>query len=542
MPLQTTGARVSPTRINRLDGFSPATPILVHLGRELTADSLPGEGDLARSLDDDATVRLWDMATGARVPLWAELDANAEPGDPQALLIHPAVRLSPAARYAVALVDLGPAPARFFAHASSEVRAFVATQGIARERLTLAWDFHTASDAMATAHLSTMRELAFARLADLTVSIDAVTDAPPNDAIALRTVTGSFEVPSFLIDTNGRAPLDLDDAGRPSVRGIDRAPLTIIVPRCAATRGAPIPLVIFGPGLFFSARDLLTTRAWRKVANDVCAVWAGTDWIGLSSADLALATTAAASDLDLVGVITDRLQQAVVNALVMTRLLVTRVKDDPALAWNGAPIVDGREVYYFGISNGGILGPAFLAHTPDVERGVLNVPGGLWSLMISRSTDFVALKGLLGGLLPNPLEQQLVFAISQSEWDHTDAATFAPRILSQKKILIQESIGDAQVPNVATRIVARTMAIPAMGPLTQPVFGLTVESAPLDSAYTQWNSGLGPLPPSGNTALSEDNGAHNAIWPSPRAAEQLRAFFRPDGRVIDVCGGMPCRP
>lgn len=555
MPLESSGARVSPERANRADGFSPSTPILVWLGADhpIAAEALPGEADLARSLDDDATVRLWDMASGERVPLWAELDGNARPSDPKGLLIHPAIRLRPAARYAVALVDLGAQPPRFRARAAdprtAEVLAFVEAHGVPRTRVTLAWDFHTASDAAATTHLQRMRDLAFARLADLTYTIDASTDAPANDPVALRTVSATIDVPSFLLDKSGRAPLDLDADGLPRVRGLDHAPVTIIVPRCAATRGGPIPLVIFGPGLFLGARELLTTRAWRTVANDVCAVYAGTDWIGLSGNDVALAATAAASDLDLVGVITDRLQQAEVNALVMTRLLVTRLKDDAALAWAGRPIVDGSEVYYYGISNGGILGAGFLALSPDVQRGVLNVPGGLWSLMISRSTDFVSLKGLLGGLLPNPLEQQLVFAISQTEWDHTDGATFAPHLLAQplggqsaKRVLVQESIGDAQVPNVATRIVARAMGVPALGPLGQPVFGLPVAAAPLDSAYTQWDSGATLLPPPGNVALPEDNGAHNAIWPSPGATAQIRAFFRPDGQVTDVCGGAPCRP
>ena len=48
-------------------------------------------------------------------------------------------------------------------------------------------------------------------------------------------------------------------------------------------------------------------------------------------------------------------------------------------------------------------------------------------------------------------------ALSQTEWDHTDAATWAP--LVTKRVLIQEAIGDAQVSNASTRILARLLGL-----------------------------------------------------------------------------------
>jgi len=548
MPLQSSGVRLSAARLNRLDGFSPSTPLVVYFKAGVAAAELPGETDLGASLDASARVQLYDLDSGERLPLWAELDLIADPtiAERQGLLIHPARRLLPQHHYGVALVALDdaaghPLPTR---PAAPALAAFLAAHGVTGDRLTLAWDFHTASDGAATSSLLHMRELTLARLAqgDLGYQVSQQIDAAAGDTVLLRTFTATIDVPSFLADAGGRAPLVVDDRGLPQLRGIDQVAVSVVVPRCAATHGGPIPLVIFGSGLFLGAKETLGYRAWQSVANDVCAVYAGTDWLGLAGADLPLAGEAAAADLNLLFVITDRLQQAQMNALVMTRLLLSRIKDDAALSTSGTPILDGSQVYYYGISNGGIQGAAFLALSPDVERGVLNVPGGEWSLMISRSTDFVSLKVLLTHLLPDPLDRQLAFALSQSEWDHSDAATWASHVIRQpiagqapKRVLVQESIGDAQVPNVATRILVRELGIPLLTPAITPVYGVDEQPGPLDSAYTQWDSNLMPRPPVGDIALPADNGAHNFIWPTALSAAQLRAFYKPDGQVTQVC-------
>ena len=126
-----------------------------------------------------------------------------------------------------------------------------------------------------------------------------------------------------------------------------------------------------------------------------------------------------------------------------------------------------------------------------------------------------------------------------------DPGTFAPHLLGAalpggvaRPVLVQESIGDAQVTNLATRYLVRGLAIPGME-LSEPVHGVPVQPAPLDSAYTQWNSHPMPLPPATNTSLPMDSNAHNAVWLNDLAEQQIRAFLSPGGQVTDVCGG-PC--
>src|SRR5258706_14021435 len=147
-----------------------------------------------------------------------------------------------------------------------------------------------------------------------------------------------------------------------------------------------------------------------QLGNAWCAILIGTDWIGLSNNDLGNIAGSLGKDLNNVYVITDRLQQAHVNAQVMTRLFTTKIKDDPLLQMAGRPMTDAKTLYYFGVSLGGIQGTTFMALQPDIVRGVLNVPGAEWSLLIPRSKDFAPLSIFLKGALPDPLDRQIAIA------------------------------------------------------------------------------------------------------------------------------------
>src|SRR5204862_6607648 len=122
----------------------------------------------------------------------------------------------------------------------------------------------------------------------------------------------------------------------------------------------------------------------------------------------------------------DRLQQSEINFLVLARLAARKLKDEPMLQVNGHAPSDGSEVYYYGCSQGGIMGDTFMALSPDVGRGVLNVGAGEYSLMLSRSADFETEKAILNGNYPVQRDQELLLALSQSYWDHSDPINFVP--------------------------------------------------------------------------------------------------------------------
>ena len=89
---------LSAARLNRHDGISPSTPFIVYFAAGVDATQLPTLDTLDASITATSAVQVIDFATGARVPVFAELDANAFEGQRKALLIRPMTRLAPASR------------------------------------------------------------------------------------------------------------------------------------------------------------------------------------------------------------------------------------------------------------------------------------------------------------------------------------------------------------------------------------------------------------------------------------------------------------
>ena len=157
--------------------------------------------------------------------------------------------------------------------------------------------------------------------------------------------------------------------------------------------------------------------------------------------------------------------------------------------------------------------------------------------MMMRSHDFQPLKTFLNSVYPDFLDQQVLIAALQSYWDYSDPISFAPHVIANtvtadtppKRILVQEAVNDAQVPNLATRLLVRTLGIPGTN-LEVPVYGVDVAAPPLDSAYTQWDVHPMPVPPDVDIPPAMDNGAHEAIRRLDPLVEQLRASSSPTAR------------
>ncbi len=568
-PSTATGTPYKAAQLVGRDGFSPATPFVVYFKAGVDATKLPGDADLASSVQSTSTVQVIDLADGSHLPVMAELDANADPanGDRQSLIIRPMARLKNGGHYAVAIVglhnakggDLTPPGFRALRDKQPLNKALTAMKasyeqlftqlssaGIARNHdLVLAWDVYIESDASVTTRLVTMRDTALAWVdgGHLGYHVTSSTDMP-SDPNLLREIVGTIDVASFLQGDGPTDTLLLDGNGQPMLRGVGSAPFVVHIPKCAQTATAPLPVIVFGHGLFGQAQTELSTDYQKQLGNTLCMVQIGTDWIGLAKYDFPTIAQNVLGDLNHFDIVSDRLQQAHVNAQILTRLFVKSIKDDAALQVGGHAVTDGSQLYYYGISDGGIQGGTFMALSKDITRGVLNVPGSEWSLMMLRSADFNGLKMFLDSVYPDQLDQQILIAAMQSYWDYTDPINYAPHLLANplpgtptKHMLLQESIGDAQVPNLATRVLARAVGVPG-NDLEQPVFGIVDMPAPLDSAYTQWDVHPTPLPADVDKPPM-DNQAHEAIRRLPALIAQLQAFFKPNGMVTTTCTG-PC--
>ena len=564
LPRNVFGLGLDPAPYDRFDGFSPATSILMRLPSIPDMRALASSRDFSPSLSPDAPILLLDMSTGAPVPYFAELD-RTDPASPAGpiLFLRPQRLLEAAKRYAVVvrrtLRDrsgrlVPPSPAFLRMPEGGRNRTlfeFLSRRGLDRRDLVLAFDFVTASDASRSGILAGMVESAL-KNASGRYRVDAVRDTPADPRI-FRRIKGTFEAPSFLTTADEKGVLAWGPDGRPSIQGTLDFPFVVHIPQCARTSPRPLPVMIYGHGSFESAESEMSTPYQEALVQELCMVQLGTNWLGFTKDDLGSndrvwnLAGGVLADFNKITLITERLMQAQVNFQVLAKLAKERLAADPALWVAGRPAADASRICYFGISLGATEGGTFMALSRDVARGALNAGAGEWGFMMPRSADFSALPAIKDFFYPSRSGQQILLSLSQALFDYTDPITYAPRLLKNprpgvpaKRILLQESEGDAQVPNLATRILARTMGLTALAPVVERVPGLRERHGPLSSAYVQFDLHPSPLPDDGNAPPAADNEAHEGCRRRPEAIENLRLFLKPGGMAVQTCGGRPC--
>ena len=158
--------------------------------------------------------------------------------------------------------------------------------------------------------------------------------------------------------------------------------------------------------------------------------------------------------------------------------------------------VDAANISYLGLSLGGIIGSTTVAAKPEFRSAVLNVPGVGWVDILENSNtnaikcplvDALIEAKILSGeksnlaVTPNtglcttdawktqPGYQQFS-AIARWALDPADGANFT-RKLATRRLLIQEVVGDAVVPNIATNNEAALLGLVAQAgdPAVPPV-------------------------------------------------------------------------
>jgi hypothetical protein len=565
LPANVTGTHIDPAEWNRQDGFSPGTPILVHVpGLDPVASGIAPVTDIGRSLAPDAPIVLLNTRTGQRTPYWAELDAHAaaEPAR-QLLIIRPAVALSEATRYVVVLRglrdrtgELIPAP-----HRTSPRLA-----GIPRHRLYLAWDFTVASTAGLTGRVLRMRDDAFAALgrAAPAFTITQVTDyTAEQDARIARQVRGTIAVPSYLTGAGGpgsrlhyRPGQDLPTSSGTTYA----ADFVCNIPRGVSAE-RPAHLSLYGHGLLGAPTEINAGNV-KQMAQTYGFLFCATSWIGLSSADIPF-VAGTWSDLSSFPSVPDRLQQSFVNFLFLGRAMVAAggFAGHPAFQdGQGRSLLDRRGgLHYDGNSQGGINGGALTAIAQDWTRSVLGVPAMNYSTLLQRSTAFAPFQRLLDQSYPDRIDQQVIFGLLQMLWDRGEANGYAQHLTARPlpgtpvhQVLMHVAFGDHQVSPAAAQVQARTIGArlhrPALAPgwsdEVVPFWGIgAIRAYPYrGSALVVWNSGQAYAPPPTNLAPSDPiYGPDPHEFPRAQPEAQLqKATFLLTGKVIDVCGGGPC--
>jgi hypothetical protein len=612
MPANKDGVRIDPRDWNRADGFSPGQQITVRIPgldnpRAFRRSRIAPITDIGRSLAPRQAVVLIDARTGKRQPFWAELDASAPSDAQRALLIRPAKNLAAGRRYIVALRRLKTASGKrirpTFAFRALRDRRATRSQAIAQRRpamervfralkrarvarrdLVLAWDFTVASRRSTTGPMLHMRDEAFEGLADPnlrdlrpagTSPLFAITRTevtPPSEPEIARIVEGTVTAPCYL-ENDGCA------VGKGFHRGADGLPeqkpgntyaafFRCVIPRDVPAGGGRA--LLYGHGLLgnpLDSRDSAQAQL-KTLAHQQGFTVCGTYWSGLSAADGGEDTAQAAAaiqDLSKFGAITDRLQQGMLNMLLLGRAMVAAdgFRSHPAFA--GAFDATQR-LFYDGNSQGGIEGGALTAVAPDFDRAVLGVPGMNYSTLLQRSVDFAPFRSLLEAAYPKPLDRTLIYSLLSNLWDRGEANGYAQYMTRRPlpntpphEVLLHVALGDHQVAPVTAEVMARTIGArvwdkldPGRSADDEPFFGipalsdfpytgsalLVFDSGPLTPANPQGT----PLPPTGNLPPTAGQDPHEFPRRTQDARTMKDQFLRVGGRLqTPPCGGGVCR-
>ncbi len=622
MPKNRAGEPILPTDHNRADGYSPGSMLITKVPGLTSQAAFDQSGlvpidDLGQWDDPDQAAVVIDADTGERWPIWAEIDSNpSDPADVN-LLMRPQQNFLEGHRYIVALRNLkradgspiaasrafelyrdrivssDPAIESRRAHMDAILGKLTAA-GIERSNLFLAWDFTVASAESLAGRMLSIRDDAFAQLGDTNlgdlqvqgsapvVTIDSAEDfTPAEDANVARRVKGKFVVPCYL-DSPGCAPGG-EFQFAPGAKTPTRIPgntaaveFECNIPHSAFAPGAePARVSLYGHGLLGGYGEVEAGNV-TAMGQEHNMIFCATDWAGFSTKD-AGSIALILQDLNNFPKLVDGSQQGFLNFAYLGRAMIHPSGLSAQAAFQddaGNSLIDTRRLFYDGNSQGGILGGSLVAIEPDLERGVLGVPGMNYSTLLRRSTDFngYATGAIFGpdtplGLYdsyPNELERPLILSLIQMLWDRGEANGYAEHMTDDPlpntpshDVLMHVAFGDHQVTNVAAQAEARTIGArtnpdpldPGRIPGIDPLFGIPeIGSFPYDgSAIVYWDSGPprgeedGVVnPPLTNTYPTEGRDPHGDPRSTVAARQQKSDFLQIEGRVTDVCGGGPC--
>ncbi len=580
MPTTLEGAPVDLLLDHPADGFSHHMPILALFPAGIDTSNLTfHQDDGDATLDAASPTILLDVETGQLVPHWVELDAMAEDPARQALIVRPYVRLADSRRYIVAfqgLVDKDGArvaPPAGFAHIlanevaghpvleplaaryEQDIFAPLADAGIARDGLQLAWDFTTASEQRNTADMLAIRDDLLAWFDDdgPALMIDSV--LPDfSDEMALR-VEGRIEVPLYLEEDEPMALLHRGPDGAVTANGMHWVPFTLQVPKSAWPSDAnfePVRLIQFGHG-FFGEREEINWSAMRAFSTERGVAMIATEWAGMALEDQGAVVQTIVEDASHVFLFTDRLHQGFANQLALSHAIRTSLAASDAVTAFDKLVYDPDQSYWYGISQGSIFGACIMALSPTIEKAVLDVGGGPYSLMMTRSGSFADLFAIMKVTMgDDPLTIQKFIALSQHVWDRVDPITYAPHVLEdpypnspQRSVLFSYGVGDHSVTNVASHLLLRALGIDLLDPAAQSVYGLGSVPAPTSGSAGVVVDFMYPDPAGVDSKLPDpppdEYNVHEGVRRNPKVRDMIDAFLRAGGEIENFCDG-PCDP
>jgi hypothetical protein len=568
----------------------------------------------ASSLARNHPTVLLDADTGERVLHWIEVDANTSDPARQVLFLRPGQALVPGHRYIVAyrrMLDAAgePVPTGEVFRAlrdrsPSTIPALEARRehfedlfrtlhrsGVARHDLQLAFDFVVRSEEQLHERMLFLRDDALAWLAArepddtsgfANLNVTEFGDCSSPSQRFWRRVSGTFAGPNYMdgdINNANQVVFMKLDANRVPVRvGTFPFNFNVAVP-CDVFRGEATghPLLL-GHGFLGSGADMVSgfVAGGLVPPGDVSFIAGATDWRGLSLG--ALGPDALGIVFQIIGqpatgghrfnqfrALPDRLQQGMVNTLVLSRMLKSgyfnRLPAFQRASGTGVFTPDA-ESFYFGVSLGGIFGTMYAALSQDILKYNIDVPAMNFSVLQQRSTQFPVFFQLIQAVgMTDAMQYAVVQQLQHEQWVSGEPAAYVRNVTGlvddplpntpPKQLLMTVSWLDKQVSNQASEMLARSLGIPQLnGSVVAQLPGIPDRDAGasgLESALVVYDTGYFDiydpahqpfLPPLANLIPSPKCDPHGIPRLSiPASIEQLGAFLRPGGRIFNFCDG-----
>jgi hypothetical protein len=568
LPVSLRGEQTTGGPWSKSDGFSASAGIVTQLPVPITEDGVARLDDMGRSLAADSPTVILDADTGERIAHFAEIDRTRGDVDTHSFVLRPAAALPDGHRIIVALrklrgtdgAEVAPSPAFRALRdlvASDEpsvdarrglyedIFGKLAAAGIPRADLQLAWDFTTASRENVTGWLLHMRDEALASFGEQGPAyvIDEVDEASDTERVAYRIKAHMTNVPLYLDKPEPGGKLVFGPDGMPMpnpMRPTYDVPVEILIPKSALAK--PASLLQYGHGLLGS-RDQIGSDALRQVANDKNHVFFGIDLVGMAEDDSSWITNVLGSGRmhDLAPMF-DRLHQGFLNSLLAMRMMSGGFAKDPKY---GA-LIDPTQRYYYGISQGGIMGAVYMSVSTDVTRGVLEVMGQPYTFLLNRSVDFTPFFLVLRGSYPDARDQQFSLAMLQMLWDRVEPSGYTKYLRSglpntpPHEVLMRAALGDHQVTTWGAHVMARSVGAKHLETGVRDVYGLSKASQTTDgSVYAEYDFGL-PTEPLCNVPMTYCEDPHGLVRRLPGAADQLDRFLR-GGEGVNACPNSVCK-
>lgn len=601
LPVNYDGTPTRPTYFNERDGYSINTPMLFFF-EGVALDGKNDVNDIAAYADADARTVIVNTTTGDRLPHWIEADGTAPNDVVRLTLLRPAQPMEWDTQYVVGLRglkttsgdDVAISPA-FKAlrdgtptddpdielmrqHYEDVVFPALEAQGFERSELQLAWDFHTASRASMLGRMDLILEdaLAWAGTNGFTYAFDSVTphDCSVEGEHIAKDIEGHFTAPLYTLadsaedPTNGadvkEAMLTRDDAGNPVQNGTTQVEFTLRIP-CSVAHGmdgegadaASAPVVQYGHGLL-GGRGEVYGGYLAEMADREGFILYAQDWTGFMEDDVNGITFMIVEDPTYFNIIPERSMQGMMEKVLGLRMVMTDLVNDPELTFDAQKVIDPARPFYYGNSQGAIMGTALVAMSPDIQRGVFGVGGAPYSLLLPRSRDFEPFFLLFKQRYEDHRDIMLFVAgLTQQLWDPVEGGGWvwdmSRDATTPKQTLQQVAIYDNQVTTLGAQYQARAYGAVTPAPANRPIWG--VEEVDVGAGGTdanvlvEWKYTDLPdepdhvEPPGDNPPAPFDDGRaldpHECPRRQPQAQAQLWHFLE-TGKVIQTCEGGPC--